>query len=115
MAQLYADENFSFPVVVELRQLGHDVVTIQERGYGGESVPDYEVLKFAMQEGRAVLTYNRRDYFRLHAIDANHEGIIACTLDPNCHALAMRIDDAILSSQSLSKCLIRIIKQNVKS
>ena len=27
---LYADEDFSFPVVEELRRLGHDVVTAQE-------------------------------------------------------------------------------------
>ena len=29
---LYADEDFSFPVVEELRRLGHDVVTAQEDG-----------------------------------------------------------------------------------
>ena len=32
MARLYADENFPLPVVEELRQLGHDVLTIQESG-----------------------------------------------------------------------------------
>jgi hypothetical protein len=32
VALLYADENFPFPVVQELRSLGHDVVTIQDRG-----------------------------------------------------------------------------------
>ncbi|MCA9995003.1 MAG: DUF5615 family PIN-like protein [Anaerolineales bacterium] len=31
MARLYANENFPFPVVVQLRQLGHDALTIQER------------------------------------------------------------------------------------
>jgi len=28
MARLYADENFPLPVVEELRQLGHDVLTM---------------------------------------------------------------------------------------
>ena len=32
MARLYANENFPFPVVEELRKLGHDVLTIQETG-----------------------------------------------------------------------------------
>jgi len=32
MAQLYGDEDFSFPVTQELRRLGHDVLTVQEAG-----------------------------------------------------------------------------------
>jgi hypothetical protein len=32
MAKLYSNENFPLPVVEELRQLGHDVLTIQETG-----------------------------------------------------------------------------------
>lgn len=32
MALLYADENFSYPVVKHLRLLGHDVLTAQEAG-----------------------------------------------------------------------------------
>jgi Domain of unknown function (DUF5615) len=39
---LYADENFDFPVVEELRRLGHDVVTAQEDGL--TSSPDPIVL-----------------------------------------------------------------------
>ncbi len=33
MARLYADEDFPFPVVERLRQLGHDVVTTFESAY----------------------------------------------------------------------------------
>jgi hypothetical protein len=32
MARLYADENFPPPVVERLRELGHDVQTVQEAG-----------------------------------------------------------------------------------
>ena len=32
MARLYDNENFPFPVVEELRRLGHDVATVQETG-----------------------------------------------------------------------------------
>ena len=44
MAKLYANENFPLPVVEELRRLGHDVLTIQEAGEAGQSVPDEQVL-----------------------------------------------------------------------
>jgi hypothetical protein len=56
VARLYSDENFPMPVVEELRQLGHDVVSIQERGRASEGTPDEEVLKLAIAEDRAVLT-----------------------------------------------------------
>ena len=32
MARLYADENVPFPLIEELRWLGHDVLTILEDG-----------------------------------------------------------------------------------
>ncbi len=40
MARLYADENFSLPVVEQLRQLGHDVLTCQEAGQADQGIPD---------------------------------------------------------------------------
>jgi hypothetical protein len=30
VARLFADENFPLPVVIELRRLGHDAVTMEE-------------------------------------------------------------------------------------
>jgi hypothetical protein len=44
MARLYADEDFDFSVVVELRRLGHDVLTIQEDGCGEKSIPDHGII-----------------------------------------------------------------------
>ena len=44
MARFYADENFPLPVVEELRKSGHDVLTIQEDGLGGQAVPDETVF-----------------------------------------------------------------------
>ena len=38
----YADEDFALPVVVELRRLGHDVVTAQEDARGGAA--DVDIL-----------------------------------------------------------------------
>ena len=37
MARLYSNENFPLPVVLELRRLGHDVVTTQEAGLANEN------------------------------------------------------------------------------
>ncbi len=54
MAKLYGDEDFSFPVVKELRLLGHDVVTAQEVGQANLSVADSSVLAFATAQDRAL-------------------------------------------------------------
>ena len=64
MARLYADEDFPYPVVLELRRLGHDVLTVQEAGKAGQK--DEAVLDEARADGRAVLTHNRRDFIHLH-------------------------------------------------
>jgi len=50
MALLYANENFPFPAVVELRKFGHDVLTIQETGYANQSMEDQDVLTFERSE-----------------------------------------------------------------
>jgi hypothetical protein len=55
---LYADKDFPFPAVEELRRLGHDVLTAQEAGR--TATPDPDVLARAHALGRAILTYNRR-------------------------------------------------------
>ena len=66
MARMYANENFTLPVVEELRRLGHDVLTIQETGKAGQSIPDEEVQAFASADRRAVLTLNRKHFIHLH-------------------------------------------------
>lgn len=108
MARLYSNENFPLPVVDELRQLGHDVVTIQERGWGSEGVPDSDVLALAAAEGRAVLTLNRRDFVRLHRQQPEHTGIIVCTVDPDFPGLASRIHAAIEQTGGLHGKLVRV-------
>lgn len=44
MARLYADEQFPYEVVENLRDLGHDVLTVQEAGKANLKIPDDEVL-----------------------------------------------------------------------
>jgi len=54
MARLYANENFPLPVVKELRQLAHDVLTIHETGQSGQSVSDENILAFASADPSLV-------------------------------------------------------------
>lgn len=108
MARLYANENFPFPVVVELRRLGHDVLTIQEMGQSEQAVPDEEVLAFAVGENRAVLTLNRKHFIRLHDLHSSHAGIVVCTFDPDFLGQAGRIHEALESDPELSGKLLRV-------
>lgn len=112
MARLYSNENFPIPVVEQLRALGHDVVTIQERGRAGEAVADPDVLGLAVAEDRAVLTLNRKDFIRLHTQQPAHAGIIVCTVDPDFAGQARRIHDAIQAAPDLHGQLIRVNRPN---
>src|SRR5260370_41186480 len=102
---LYADEDFSFPVVEELRRLGHDVLTAQEDGR--RATPDPDILARAHTLGRAVLTYNRRHFEPLHRQGADHSGILSATHDNDFPGLAARID-AILAGLSLGRWCLRV-------
>jgi hypothetical protein len=107
--RLYANENFPLPAVAELRALGHDVRTMAETGHTGRGVPDEEVLSFATQDRRAVLTLNRRDFIRL-AERVSHGGIVACTEDRDGSALARRIHAALAGIEDLSGRVVRIYR-----
>lgn len=111
MARLFADENFPLPVVLTLRQYGHDVWTLQEAGLGNQSIADEVVLAYAHRDGRAVLTINRKHFVRLHKTGQEHSGIIVCTFDADFQGQASRID-AALKSLELAGQLIRVNRPN---
>jgi hypothetical protein len=110
MARFYANENFPLPAVEELRRLGHDVLTTQDAGRAGIAAPDTEVLADATAQKRAVLTFNRRHFIRLHAAQSQHAGIVVCTFDPDFAGLAQRIDAALGASLNLAGRLLRIYR-----
>jgi hypothetical protein len=111
MAQLYAGEDFPGPVVELLRDLGHDVLTVQEAGRGGED--DDQVLADATAAGRAVLIHNHRHYRRLHITQQPHGGIISCTRDKDdLPGLAQRIHDALAATPILTNQFIRVTRPN---
>jgi hypothetical protein len=108
MARIYANENFPFPTVEELRRLGHDVLTTYESGRAGQKLPDEDMLAFAINQKRALLTQNRRHFIGLHEKKPSHCGIIVCTVDPDFFALAQHIHSAIQATRELDGQLIRI-------
>jgi hypothetical protein len=113
MALLYADENFDHPIVAHLRSIGHDVLTAQQAGQANPRILDPQVLAVASAQGRAVLTFNRRHFVRLHKrrVPTNsHAGIIVCTKDDAVAALALRIHQAIAALPSLANQLVKIHK-----
>jgi len=61
-----------------LRQYGYDVVTAQEADMLGKDDPDH--LEYAGAQGRAILTFNIRDFAKLHQSwheeGKHHAGII---------------------------------------
>ena len=110
MARFYADENFPYPAVLELRRLGHDVMTVQEAGKAGQKTKDEVILAQAGTDGRAVLTHDRKDFVRLPDHEPVHGGIVVCTADPDFEGLAARIHKAIDRKPQLAGRLIRVTR-----
>jgi predicted nuclease of predicted toxin-antitoxin system len=74
----YLDEHIQTSLAEALRQRGVDVLTTQEAG--NIALNDYEQLSFAYKKGRVVLSYNKRDFARIHyefmKINKTHSGIV---------------------------------------
>jgi len=75
--KLLLDEQIWFGLASKLRSDGFDAVHVNEVGLSGSS--DETVLNFATKEGRAILTFNIRDFVLLYSdwLDKKaHFGII---------------------------------------
>jgi hypothetical protein len=108
MARCYANENFPLPAVEALRRLGHDVLTTADSGRAGQAIPDADVLAFAVEEDRIVVTLNRRHFIRLHHTTPAHAGMVVCTFDPDFAALAQRIHTALEAQPQMAGQLVRV-------
>jgi hypothetical protein len=108
MTRLYGGEDCSYPVIQPLRQLGHDILTAHETGRASQGIEDAAVLTFATAAGRAVLTFNRRHFIRLHDEVSSHAGIIVCMRDDDVVALANRIHQQLQGTPILLNQLLRI-------
>ncbi len=115
MTKFYANENFPLDLVQELRQLDYDVLTSYDAGQANQSISDEEVLNFANEQGRVVITLNREDFISLHKQGQKHSGIIICKEDRDYQGQAQKIHEFITqTTQPLTSKLIRIKKQNQK-
>ncbi len=108
MARSYANENFPLPTVELLSGLGHDVLTTQNAGKSGAAIPDDEVLHDAHFQNWVLLTFNRKDFIRLHLSGQAHSGILACRFDPDFLALAQRIHGCLQESDNLPGRLLKV-------
>ncbi|MFN5264422.1 MAG: DUF5615 family PIN-like protein [Pseudanabaena sp.] len=113
MASFYADEQFPVQVTELLRNLGHDVLTVQEAGNANQQIPDDQVLAFAVCQERSILTINRIDFIRLHRRNDEHFGIVVCTNNRNWEQFAARINEAVRDEESLQGKLIRVVRPSV--
>ena len=113
MADLYADEDFPLPTVLELRQLGHDVLRAHEAGQANRKIPDPQVLAFAISLKRAVLTMNYWHFVRLSNRTTSHYGIVACTKHTDFVTFAQRIHQAVLAQSPLDNKLVQVNKPAV--
>jgi hypothetical protein len=102
---LYADEDFPWPAIEELRRLGHDVLTAQDDGR--RQTPDPLILARAHALGRVVVTCNRWDYERLDRQGADHSGIVSTTQDNDHLALAARVN-AVLVGCTPGRWCVRV-------
>lgn len=110
MHLLLADENFSAEVSTLLSEFGHDVITLHDLDFAGIKYPDEKVLETAKEAGRCVLTFNRKDFIRLHKQGASHAGIVVCTYNRDQTRLASKIHSAIKEFDRLHNQLIRIYR-----
>ncbi|WP_199192018.1 DUF5615 family PIN-like protein [Chlorogloea sp. CCALA 695] len=113
--RFYADENLPRAIIEELRQLDYDVLTSYEAQQANKSISDENVLKFAQERNKIIITLNRDDFVSLHQQGEAHSGIIICKDDQDYKGQVQLIDEFILQDdRSLQGRLIRIKKQNQK-
>jgi predicted nuclease of predicted toxin-antitoxin system len=61
------DEDLSQQVAIGLRARGIDAVSVHEIGRDNQRISDEIQLAFAVEQGRVMVTYNRRDFQLLDA------------------------------------------------
>jgi predicted nuclease of predicted toxin-antitoxin system len=108
MLRLYSDEQFPLPVVERLRNKGYDVLTVKDAGNANQGIPDDQVLLFASNLDRAVITQNRRDFIWLHNQGINHAGIIVCSKNLDWEEFTTEIDRVIGTKESIQGELLRV-------
>lgn len=110
MPFLLADEDFDHRVVRLLREAGHDVVTMLDLGLAGLAIPDEQVFAIAVAMNRCVLTFNRKDFIKIHRENPDHLGIIICTRNADVVGLFSKISELLLKHEMLDGKLLRLYR-----
>lgn len=95
-------------LALELRKLGHDVLTVAESGNAGVAFSDQDVLTFALRERRVVVTLNRRHFIHLHESGYVHAGIVVCTFDLDHARQARAIHELLADGDDSTGRLYRV-------
>ena len=78
--KVFCDEDLPHQLAAELRGRGYDAESCVEVGRHNRRIPDEDQLAYAAHAGRAILTFNSRDYVPLAGawagIGKRHSGII---------------------------------------
>ena len=115
MLKFYSNENFPIEMVNLLRGRGYDVLTSYEAGQANQKIPDDEVLMYATNAGRIVITENRQDFINLHYTTSNHAGIVICKADRDYAGKVQVLHDFFTQDkQPMDNRLLRVMKQNLK-
>ena len=115
MLKFYSTENFPIEMVNLLRARGYDVLTSYEAGQANQKIPDDEVLMYATNAGRIVITENRQDFINLHFTTLNHAGIVICKADRDYAGKVQVLHDFFTQDkQPMDNRLLRVMKQNLK-
>jgi predicted nuclease of predicted toxin-antitoxin system len=112
MINLYSNENFPMDAVIALRKLGYDVLTSYEAGQANQGIPDSEVIVYATEQNRVVITLNRKDFIQIHRSGGVHNGIIICKDDRDYQGQVQTLHQYLLSQANLINRLVRVKKQN---
>ncbi|MEG3931770.1 MULTISPECIES: DUF5615 family PIN-like protein [unclassified Microcoleus] len=115
MLKFYSNENFPIAMVDLLRARGYDVLTSYEAGQANQKIPDDEVLMYATNAGRVVITENRQDFINLHSTTSNHAGIVICKADRDYAGKVQVLHEFFTQdTQPMDNRLLRVMKQNLK-
>lgn len=113
MAEFYANENLPLDLIETLRRFNHDVLTSYEAGQANQGIPDHDVLAYAVENDRSVITLNRDDFVVLHRSGMEHCGIVICKDDRDYVGQAQALHDYLSTQdQALTNRLIRVQRQN---
>lgn len=110
MAGMLADEHVPNAILWPLRAAGHDIVHLRELGLANRGLVDRDVLAVATEQGRAVVTANRKDYRRLHKRGVAHAGILAYVHEDDRTAVVRRLLAAIAAHEPLAGKLIVVCR-----